>query len=99
MAALLRSNDIDIVARLHQGRKYDFRRGQRLGEADHVVSWHKPERPEWMSEELYDLLPNQIRKREIYRRVERPVYRVKELIIATIFLDAHAKEADYILEL
>lgn len=99
MAALLLSHGVDVVARLHQRRKYDFRRGQRLGEGDHIVVWHKPERPEWMSEELYALLPDTIKMREIYRRVDQPGYRVKELVIATTLLDAQEYGADEIVTL
>src|SRR5436305_5434497 len=87
MALLLRVG-VDVVARLHQRRKYDFRRGQRLGAGDHIVVWPKPERPEWMSEELYAQLPDQIRMREIYRRVSEPGCRAEELVIATTLLDA-----------
>ena len=99
VAALLRTNDIDLVARLHQQRKYDFRHGQRLGEGDHIVVWHRPPRPEWMSEELYALMPETIRMREIIRRVDQPGYRVKELVIATTLLDAQKYKADEIVEL
>jgi hypothetical protein len=41
-----------------------------------------------MSEELYAQFPEMIRMREIYRRVDQPGYRVKELVIATTLLDA-----------
>jgi hypothetical protein len=99
MAALLLSNGVDVVARLHQRRKYDFQQGESLGEDDHVAVWQKPQRPEWMSEELYAMLPDTIRIREIRRRVYRPGYRVKELVIATTLLDAQAFEADEIVAL
>jgi len=42
---------VDVLFRMHQRRKYDFRRGRRLGVEDHVVTWAKPERPAWMDEE------------------------------------------------
>jgi len=99
LAALLLSHGIDVVARLHQQRKYDFRRGQHLGEGDHIVVWYRPARPEWMSEELYALVPETIRMREVVRRVDQPGYRVKELVIATTLLDAQQYEADEIVEL
>ena len=99
MAALLLSHGVDVVVRLHQKRKYDFRRGEQLGEGDHIVEWNKPERPEWMSEELYALFPETIRMREIYRRVDQPGCRVKELVIATTLLNAQEYGADEIVEL
>jgi hypothetical protein len=99
LVALLLRVGVDVVTRIHQRRKYDFRRGQRLGAGDHIVAWHKPERPEWLSEELYAQLPDQIRMREIYRQVREPGCRVEELVLATTLLDAEEYSADEIAEL
>jgi hypothetical protein len=99
LVALLQSHGIDLVTRLHHQRKYDFRRGQHLGEGDHIVVWYKPQRPDWMCEELYALMPETIRMREIIRRIDQPGYRVKELIVATTLLDAQEYTADEIVEL
>jgi putative transposase len=99
LVALLQSLGVDVVMRLHQRRKYDFRRGQRLGAGDHIVEWIKPQRPEWMSAALYAQLPDRLRMREIYRRVNEPGCRVRELVIATTLLDAEEYSADAIAEL
>ena len=45
MIALLAQLGVDVVFRLNQLRHYDFRRGQRLGQADHIVAWQRPQRP------------------------------------------------------
>jgi hypothetical protein len=37
--AELRRRGVDVVFRLHQRRRADFRRGRRLGRADHLVTW------------------------------------------------------------
>jgi putative transposase len=50
LVAMALAGGVDVVFRLHQLRDYDFRRGQRLGKDDHVVTWRKPQRPEWMDE-------------------------------------------------
>ena len=94
MAALLMAGQVGIVARMHQKRKYDFRRGRRLGPKDHIVDWHRPARPKWMSEELYALLPATIQMREIYCKVKRPGYRVRELVIVTTLWDATLYSAE-----
>jgi putative transposase len=99
MVALLMSNGVDVVMRLHQRRKYDFKQGEQLGKGDHIVVWERPERPEWMDEELYALMPATIRMREIYHQVNEPGYRVDELVIATTLLDAQEYGADEIAEL
>jgi putative transposase len=99
MIALLQRLGVDVVMRMHQKRKYDFRRGQRLGEDDHIVEWPKPARPEWMSEKEYAAMPAMIRMREIRRGVAEPGYRVKELVIATTLLDVKTYKADAVVML
>ena len=48
--AELKSRGVDVVVRLHQRRKADFRRGRRLGRGDHLVTWSKPtDVPAWMT--------------------------------------------------
>jgi IS4 transposase len=79
---------IDGVFRMHQRRKYDFRRGTRLGVEDHVVRWTKPERPEWMDKALYAQLPEELLIRELRVKVDRPGFRVEELVLVTTLLDS-----------
>lgn len=48
----------DAVFRQQHARKTDFRRGKKLGIADHIVTWHKPKQPlQSMSREDFDSLP------------------------------------------
>jgi hypothetical protein len=78
----------DVVVRLHQSRKPDFRRGRRLGKDDHIVIWSKPTQiPEWMSPAEYAAMPRQLRLREIRVRVRDRTKRVRKLIIVTTLLD------------
>ena len=51
---------VDVVFRLHQTRKTDFRRGRRLGPDDHIVIWPKSQRPDWMSPEDYAAMPQEL---------------------------------------
>jgi hypothetical protein len=99
MVALLRAAGVDVVLRLHQRRRYDFRRGRRLGRYDHVVLWRRPARPAWMDEDTYAQVPATLEVREIRRRVQEPGGRVQELTLATTLCDADAYPADAIAEL
>jgi putative transposase len=99
MVALLLACGVDVVFRLHQRRRYDFRRGQRLGRYDHVVVWQRPPRPAWMDQETYAQVPKTLEVREIRRRVQEPGSRVQELTLATTLCDADAYPADEIVEL
>ena len=86
--APLRKRGVDGVFRMHQRRKYDFRRGTRLGVEDHVVRWAKPSRPEWMDEALYAQLPEELVIRELRVKVHRGGFRVEELVLVTTLLDS-----------
>ncbi|HWB11303.1 MAG TPA: transposase [Pirellulales bacterium] len=57
MICLLKQRGVEVVVRLHQRRKADFRRGKRLGTGDHLVQWLRPSRPDWMDEETYQQMP------------------------------------------
>ncbi len=89
MVALLLAQGADVAFRLHARRKYDFRRGKRLGHLDHVVTWQRPDRPDWMDEETYQQIPLTLTIREICVTVDTPGYRSQRLVIATTMIDAN----------
>ena len=87
--ALLLERGVDIVMRLHQRRRADFRRGKRLGPCDHIVTWSKPKnRPDWLDEETYDRLPATLTMRELKVTVTSKAYRSRSIVVATSLLDA-----------
>jgi hypothetical protein len=85
---------VDVVFRMHQRRKFDFRRGRRVGIEDHVVTWTKPARPDWMDEASYAQVPGELEVRELRVTIEQPGFRVNELVLVTTLLDAgcHSRE-------
>ena len=86
----LAQRGVDGLFRMHQRRKFDFRRGYRLAIADHVVIWTKPARPEWMGEETYAQMPDELRVRELRIAVKQPGFRVDELVLVTTLIDGEA---------
>jgi hypothetical protein len=88
MIAELVLGNVDGLFRMHQRRKFDFRKGRILGSEDHVVTWTKPMRPEWMDERTYARIPNEMKVRELRFEVEQPGFRVNELVLVTTMLDA-----------
>jgi hypothetical protein len=84
----LSQRGVDVLFRMHQRRKYDFRRGRQLGTEDHVVTWTKPDRPEWMDEATYARMPDELTVRELRITVDQPGFRVNELVLVTTLLDA-----------
>jgi Transposase DDE domain len=88
---------VDVVTRLHQRRKADFRRGRRLGVDDHVVTWRKPEGiPEWMSRSEYEAMPAELTLREIRLRVRDKSKRIRTVVLVTTLLDAKLYPAEEI---
>jgi Transposase DDE domain len=83
-----RRRDVDVVFRLHQTRKADFRRGRRLGPDDHIVTWPKSQKPDWMSPAEYAAMPKELTLREIRVRIKERNKRTRVLVIVTTLLDA-----------
>ena len=52
------------------------------------MTWTKPERPDWMDEETYARMPDELQIRELRFQVEQPGFRVNELVLVTTMLDA-----------
>jgi hypothetical protein len=87
MLALLQDLGIEFVTRLHQLRNADFTKGKRLGKGDHVVMWAKPPKPQWLDQQSYDRLPDQLEIREIEVKVDVPGFRPKSLVVVTSLRD------------
>ncbi len=95
----LSERGVDGLFRMHQRRKFDFRRGRRIGVLDHVVSWSKPARPDWMDEATYARIPGELTVRELRVTVDQPGFRVNELVLVTTLLDAETYTKQEISEL
>ena len=63
-AALLVERGVDLVTRQHQRRHTDFGCGKRLGRRDQLVDWLRPQRPAWMTPELYARMPERLAMRQ-----------------------------------
>jgi hypothetical protein len=88
LLALLVGCGADACFRLHHLRHYDFRKGRKLGQGDHVVRWAKPARPAWMDEATYQALPDSLEVREVRVVVNTPGFRVRQFVAATTLTDA-----------
>lgn len=84
----LQARGIDGVFEQHGSRKRitDFRKGQRLGERDHIMVLQKPRiKPDWMSQDTYDDAPDELELRELMAGGKT---------LVTTFLDNHAVPKD-----
>jgi DDE family transposase len=88
LMALLQERGVPLVARMHQSRNYDFRRGRRLGRGDHLVLWTRPARPDWMEPATYERMPRTLEVREVQVQVHQAGFRVAALVVVTTLTDA-----------
>ncbi|MHC4625563.1 MAG: IS4 family transposase, partial [Planctomycetota bacterium] len=86
--AMLLVRGVDIVSRHDGKRKLDFRKGRRLGRYDHIVDWVKPQRPLWMSHQLYASVLDSLSIRQLKVEVRQKGFRCRRLYIITTLLDA-----------
>jgi DDE family transposase len=99
MLALLLSQDVDVVTRLHQFRTNPFRLSRHVDRDDRLVIWSKPEQPDWMDNETYAAMPETIQVRYLYQRITIPGFRVQHLHVVTTLLDAEAHAHEDIVDL
>lgn len=86
--AILLNQGVDVVMRIRQSRKVDFRKGKKLGREDHVVTWYRPDHcPEWLTHEQFQRLPETLSIRELKVRIEQPGFRSREIIVMTTLTD------------
>ena len=99
MIAAFQPRGVDVCTRLHQRRRSDFRRGRRLGEDDHLITWTRPARPPWMSEQEYAQIPETLTLREIRFNVKVPDHRTETLTVVTTLTDPDEYTAQDIADL
>ena len=98
--AMSEMKQIDLVARVHQLRRVDFRRGLKLGHLDQIVAYRRPkQRPKWMTRRQYDCYPKIILVRHLRYRVTQKGFRTTEITLATTLLDAAVYTADDLADL
>jgi len=99
MLAMLQMRGVHVCARLHHLRRSDFRRGPKLGPCDHLITWTRPQRPTWMSEEMYRQIPRTLTLRELEFDVSEPGRRTETITVVTTLIDPVAFPKEDIAEL
>jgi hypothetical protein len=86
---------VDVVARLHQRRKVDFRKARRLGKNDGLFVWSKGcQQSEILSPNEWDGLPAQITVRIVRFATTIRGFRNRRITLATSLLDAELYPAE-----
>jgi hypothetical protein len=100
LLALLPLRGIDVVSRLHQGRRFRRRHARRIGPSQWLVTWTKPPKaPDYLDAEEWATVPEIITVRLIHVRIQEKGFRTQELWISTTLLDPVAYPAERIAQL
>jgi hypothetical protein len=91
---------VDVVARLHQARKVDFRKARRLGHNDGVFAWHKGcQQSSILTPEEWAALPGEIQVRIVRFTVACRGFRSQRITLVTTLLDAEKYPASELVAL
>jgi IS4 transposase len=90
---------VDVVSRWPASRKFNHRRGRRLGPGDYLVTWHKTDRPEWIKPAETGDYPDTLSIRVVQVKVQVRGFRVQEVLVITTLLDAEKYSREAIAEL
>lgn len=88
--AFLPMRGADMVVRGRYADRIDWRKGQRLGKDDRLVTMERPadkDASRVMSARLWRRLPQAITVRQMRARIVRPGFRTQELLLITTLLD------------
>ncbi len=100
LAALPKLLKVDVVARLHQCRKADFRKAQRLSKHDGLFVWTKgATRSEVLSAKEWRLLPEQITVRIVRFTATIRGFRGRRITLVTSLLDPKLYPAEQLMAL
>ena len=84
----LKQRAVDVIARLHQARKVDFRKAKRLGKNDGLFTWKRGcQRSKIFTKQEWSLLPESIQVRILRFIVDVPGFRSHQITLVTTLLD------------
>jgi len=96
--AALPKRGVDVIARLHQRRKADYRKAKRLGKQDGLFVWQRPRQPsDLLSAAEWALLPEHITVRVICFVAQTRGFRAQRLRVVTTLLDPQTYRAEAII--
>jgi len=96
LIAACQNKGVHIVMKNHDKRDDDPLGARRIDRHQRVTVWLRPKRPEWMSEQEYDELPEQIEIRLVDVIIEQAGFRSKKYTIATTMVETKVYSRDWI---
>lgn len=93
--AELITREVEMLARIHQRRKVDWRKGKALGTRDRLVEWTRPYRQgDLFSAIEWGALPQTIWLRQLEIDFDVPGFRTRKIVVVTTLMDSELYPAD-----
>jgi len=96
LIAACQNKGVHIVMKNHDKRDDNPLGARRIDKHQRVTKWLRPKRPDWMSEQEYDELPEQIEIRLVDVIIEQAGFRSKKYTIATTMVETKVYSRDWI---
>ncbi len=96
IVAACRARGANIVMKNHHKRDDHPAEARRLCHGQRRVTWHRPDCPEWMSEEEYQQQPETVEIRLVDVQVPQKGFRPAAFTVATTMLDHKARTGSWI---
>ena len=96
LVAACRMRKVNIVMKNHHQREDDPADARRLRKGERLVTWKRPDRPDWMTVEEYQQQPETIEIRLVDVQVDRAGFRPDKFTVATTFTNDAEVSADWI---
>jgi len=96
LLAMCQARGVQVVMKNHHKRDDHPEDAVRICKGQRKVVWPRPQRPEWMSQEQYALMPNQVELRLVDINVDEPGFRTEAFTIATTIIEHRVYTATWI---
>ena len=87
LIAACQARGVSIVMKNHHKRDDDPVGANRINKHERTIVWLKPQRPNWISQEEYEAMSNQVEVRLVDVVIEQPGFRSKKFTVATTIMD------------
>jgi hypothetical protein len=98
IVAACKNKRVNIVMKNHDKRDDDPLGANRIDKHQRTTVWLRPQRPGWMSEQEYDMCPEQIGIRFVDIIIEQAGFRSKKYTIATTMLETKVFTRNWLTE-
>jgi hypothetical protein len=87
LIAACQAKGVNVVMKNHHKRDDDPVGAKRINQHERTVIWPRPQRIDWMTQQEYHRMPEQIQMRLVDLVIEQPGFRSKKLTVATTIMD------------